>query len=159
MRVGWGLAALAAVLAVGACANEPTPVPMTIQEYAAFRCGEGSPVSVPVEDLFTSAGVLRQHIESLERVEPPGVLRDLHEASLDFARALVAQHDADPDATTNGLGMIVLLPEASQALDRLTEAEREAASKPEVREAWHEGCSPEQQQKILDGPRGRNRQP
>ena len=136
MRIG--LAVMLVMLAGLACAEPtPTPIPMTVQEYAAFQCGGGvlETVDAPSDD---AVGLARAHVMSLERVEPPAVLHGLHAASLDFARALVRAYEASAD--TDEPDWPAPLPETEQAFRRLRDAEQVLRADADLLEAWYEGC-------------------
>ena len=127
------------LLAVLAC-TEPTPTPtrMTVQEYAAFQCGGGLLETVaPTSD--DALGRSRAYVMSLERIEPPPELREIHEALLAFERALMRQYESDATATA-GPRHRGLTQEVQDAYRRLREVELTLKADADLMETWYEGC-------------------
>ena len=137
LKAGW-MAGLALLAALACTAPPPTPIAMTIQEYAAFYCGEGvlETVATPGADAL---GRSRAYVMSLERIEPPPELREVHEASLAFERALMRQYESDATATA-GRRHRGLTQEVLDAYGPLREVLQTIEADTDLMEAWDEGC-------------------
>ena len=128
------LVGLVAVVMVACSA----PAPLTVQEYAAFRC-ESDPLLTQAESPKELLDASRSLIENLERIKPPSALRDLHAASLAYERARLSQYEAG-GIMKDARGFPSLTPEAQELRKRVQAAAQVVASNPEVMAAWHEGC-------------------